>query len=78
MARHCMDKKDISTIVKKTYRQTSKILACEKSKATGKPYVFDIQEAVEIVKHFRNLGENITLDEIFFDDVFSIANNNVS
>lgn len=72
MAKHLLDKQDISKIIGKSYRQTSKILHNEISGLTGKPFVFDIREAVKLVTHFRNLGEVITIDELFFDDVISI------
>lgn len=74
MAKHLLDKKDVSKIIKKSYRQTLKILSNEVSKASGKPLIFDIKEASLLVEYFRSLGENdLTLDELFFDDALSIA-----
>lgn len=74
MAKHLLDKKDVAMIIGKTYRQTSKILHREISTSSGRPYVFDMVEAVKLVKHFRGLGEDISLDELFFADMLSIEN----
>jgi hypothetical protein len=96
MADYELDKQDIANIIGKTYRQTSKILHREISQNSGKPYVFDMREAVKIVVYFRNrrtadwdnkhpnasaeernaailaISKDISIDTIFFAEVFSI------
>lgn len=77
MAKHLLDKTDIAEIIGKSYRQTLKILKHEISESSGEPFVFSLPEAIILTKHFRELGEtNLTMEELFFDDVFS--NENVS
>lgn len=77
MAKYLLDKKDIAEIIGKSYRQTLKILKHEVSEASGEPFEFSLTEAVILTKHFRQLGEtDITIDTLFFNDVFS--NENVS
>lgn len=53
MADYALDKSDIAKIIGKTLRQTSRILHRELSPRTGKPYIFDLSEAVKIVVYFR-------------------------
>lgn len=74
MARHGMSKYDIANIIGKSYRQTSKMLHREVSPESGKPYVFDIIEAAQIVMHFRRLGEDVTIDNLFFNQAVSNEN----
>lgn len=76
MGKYILDKKDIALIVDKSYRQTSKILHHEISKETEKPYMFSIDEVVNLVLYFRELGEKdltieVLLKELFFNDVLS-------
>lgn len=73
MAKHLMDKQDIAKIIGKSYRQTSKILHGEFSTHSQKPYIFDINEACKITKVFKDKGENITVEDLFYDEVLSIA-----
>lgn len=73
MAKHLVSKKDIAKLVGKSDRQVSKILCKELSPLTNKPFVFDIMEVVLIVQFFKHKGENITVDELFYDEVSSIA-----
>jgi hypothetical protein len=53
MADYALDKSDIAKIIGKTPRQTSRILHRELSPKTGKPYIFDLCEAVNLVAYFR-------------------------
>ena len=71
MAKHLLDKTDIAKIIGKSYRQTLKILKHEASEITGVPYVFNLAEAAALKKHFQDLGENVTIDELFFEDMLS-------
>lgn len=77
MAKHLLDKADIAKITGKSYRQTLKILKHEVSEVSGEPYVFNLAEAAAIKNYFQQLGEtDITIDTLFFDEVFS--NENIS
>lgn len=71
MAKHLLNKNDIADIINKSYRQTLKILKHEISEVSGKPYEFNLSEAAALKKHFQDLGEDVTIDELFFEDVFS-------
>ena len=74
MAKHLLNKSDIAKIVGKSYRQTLKILRHEASEITGVPYMPNLAEAIAIKKHFQELGEDVTIDELFFEDVFPNEN----
>jgi DNA-binding XRE family transcriptional regulator len=58
MAKHGMTKGDISKIINVSYRNTL-------NKLNGKT-LFDIVEASKIVSALNELGENITIERIFF------------
>lgn len=73
MAKYLVSKGDIAKVVQKSDRQVSKVLHKEISPLTKKPFVFDIVEAVKIVSFFKDKGEDISIDELFYDEVFSIA-----
>ena len=58
MARHGVSRADISKTISVTYRNTLK-------KINGETR-FDIIEAGRITKVFKDLGEDVTIDYIFF------------
>lgn len=68
MAKYGLNKGDIAAIIGKSYRQTLKKLNREKSQS-GKVSRFDIEEAKKIVEYFKGMGEPVTADDIFFDNV---------
>lgn len=61
MAKYGVSRNDIAITIGKSYRHTlSKFY---------KKVTFDIIEAYKIVSLFKGLGENITMEFVFFDEV---------
>lgn len=58
MAKHGLNKGDISNVIGLSYRNTLKKLNGER--------VFNLVEAGKVVKSFIDLGESVTIDDIFF------------
>jgi DNA-binding XRE family transcriptional regulator len=64
MAKHGLTRKNISEIVGLSYRHTIRKLNKDKT-SRGIVALFDIVEAGRIVKYFKDLGEEVTIDGIF-------------
>jgi 3-keto-L-gulonate-6-phosphate decarboxylase len=73
MAKYGLNKCDIAKIIGKSYRQTIKKLNKETSKL-GKETTFDIEEAAKIVSFFKEKGEEVSVDIIFFNGMVSNEN----
>lgn len=73
MAKYGLKIGDIAEIIGKSYRQTIKKMNKDVS-PNGSISMFDINEAYKIVKYFRAKGECVTVDAIFFGDMFSNEN----
>lgn len=68
MAKYNLTKGDIAKIINKSYRTTLKRMNKEIA-ACGKMSKFDIEEAMKIVNYFKELGEPVTTEYIFFDSM---------
>lgn len=66
LAKHGMNRQHVAEIIHRSYRQTIKKLS--------KQAPFDIEEARNIVVFFRGLGDNVSVESIFFDEAVSNEN----
>jgi hypothetical protein len=65
MAKYGLNIGDIAKVIKKSYRQTIKKINQDVS-PSGVMSTFDINEAYSVVKFFREKGENVSVEGIFF------------